>query len=226
MSWTTNTTAPQVQTTPSSSAIDAATSSSFTMAAKTRNCSSSLVPLQRLECVRVSRNIRRNGSRFYVADVFLQRSAARCRLSESVYRASPASQLSPLAMRDFIMAEREPDFVVERRFSEFRWLRDGVVALIRANGGHVSMCVDCQELVQVAIASKHQYWTVRRLFGSKQQRFALLSAFVNDLLVLTTSAARGSLTSIVAESCIVREGVAVMLHEFLKRSFQPSLGII
>ena len=221
-----NTTAPQGQTTPSSSTIDAATSSSFTLAAKTRNRSSPFVPLQRLECVRVSRNIRRSGSRFYVADVFLQRSATRCRLSESVYRASPASQLSPLAMCDFMMAEREPDFVVERRFSEFRWLRDGVVALIWANGGHVSTCVDCQELVQVVIASKHQYWTVRRLFGSKQQRFALLSAFVNDLLALTTSATRGSLTTIVVESCIVRERVAEMLHEFLKRSFQPSLGII
>ncbi|CAI5733918.1 unnamed protein product [Hyaloperonospora brassicae] len=223
----TTTTTTTTTTTPVSSALDTATSSAVTRTTKTRDRSGSLVSsLQRLECVRVSKSIYRSGSHFYVVDVFLQRSAARCRLSESVYRASPASQLSRRTMRDFLMAEREPDFVVERRFFEFRQLRDAIAAVVRANGAHVDTCVDCRGLVRVARTSKHQYWTMRRLFGNTKQRRTLVSTFVNDLLARAIGVTRESRTGDMEKSCIVREQVAELLQEFLKRRFQPSLGII
>jgi hypothetical protein len=191
------------------------------------------VPAQRFECVRVAKKLRRNGRRVYVAGVFLQRSDVRRRLSECVYKTSPASKLSAEAMRAFMMAEREPDFVVERHFSDFRRLRGDAVALVGANAAHAKTCAECQDLLRVVLSPKHQHWTVRRLFGSKEQRFALLTAFVNDLLTLTASTGErttsGSITEdLVAEnqSCRVRERVAELLQEFLKRSYTPSLGII
>ncbi|CAH0491421.1 unnamed protein product [Peronospora farinosa] len=207
--------------------LDAA---SLTLSPKLRGRSGSFVPLQRFECIRVAKKIRRNGHRFYVAAVFLQRNSARCRLSESVYKASPASKLSPQAMRNFMMTEREPDFVVERRFSEFRKLRKDVVALLRFNGTHVKVCTDCQDLLRAMVRPKHRNWTLKRMFGNKEQRFALLTTFVNDLLTLTISVGEHTTSSSVTEGmekdCSIREQVAEMLQEFFKPSYQPSLGII
>ncbi|KAF1784553.1 Phox homologous domain [Phytophthora cactorum] len=178
---------------------------------KARSRSGSFVPLQRFECVRVAKKLRRDGHRLYVAAVFLHRSEAQRRLSECVYKVTPASKLSSEAMHAAMMAERQPDFVVERRFSEFRQLRDSVVALVRADGAHVK-------------TPKHQNWTVKRMFGNKEQRFALLTAFVDDLLALTASGSIAQETD--ANDCKVRERVAEMLQEFLKRKYKDSLGII
>ncbi|CAI5744514.1 unnamed protein product [Peronospora destructor] len=207
--------------------LDAA---SWTSPPKIRGRSGSFVPLQRYECIRVAKKIRRNGHRFYVAAVFLQRSAARRRLSEGVYKTLPAFKLSPQAMRDFMMTEREADFVVERRFSEFRLLRNDIVALPRANGTHVKVCTDCQELLCAMLRPNHRNWTLKRMFGNKEQRFALLTTFVNDLLTLMVSVGEhtisGSVTEGMEKDCSIREQVAEMLQEFLKPSYQPSLGII
>ncbi|CAI5737472.1 unnamed protein product [Peronospora destructor] len=178
--------------------LDAA---SWTSPPKIRGRSGSFVPLQRYECIRVAKKIRRNGHRFYVAAVFLQRSAARRRLSE-----------------------------VERRFSEFRLLRNDIVALPRANGTHVKVCTDCQELLCAMLRPNHRNWTLKRMFGNKEQRFALLTTFVNDLLTLMVSVGEhtisGSVTEGMEKDCSIREQVAEMLQEFLKPSYQPSLGII
>ncbi|CAH0482159.1 unnamed protein product [Peronospora belbahrii] len=207
--------------------LESTTSRSYTKPCGLR---SSIVPLQRLECVRVAKKIQRNGHRFYVAAAFLQRSAARRRLSECVYKTLPASKLSPQAMRDFMMTEREPDFVVERRFSEFRHLRNDAVALARSNGAHVKTCPDCQDLLRMLLSSKHRNWTVKRMFGNKEHQFALLTTFVNDLLTLTVSVVEcvscGNVTEDMDKSCRIREQVAERLEEFLKPSYEPTLGII
>ncbi|KAG3012317.1 hypothetical protein JG687_00003758 [Phytophthora cactorum] len=205
-------------------ALHAAASSPSTPSPKARSRSGSFVPLQRFECVRVAKKLRRDGHRLYVAAVFLHRSEAQRRLSECVYKVTPASKLSSEAMHAAMMAERQPDFVVERRFSEFRQLRDSVVALVRADGAHVKTCVDCQDLLRVVLSPKHQNWTVKRMFGNKEQRFALLTAFVDDLLALTASGSIAQETD--ANDCKVRERVAEMLQEFLKRKYKDSLGII
>ncbi|CAI5744515.1 unnamed protein product [Peronospora destructor] len=194
--------------------LDAA---SWTSPPKIRGRSGSFVPLQRYECIRVAKKIRRNGHRFYVAAVFLQRSAARRRLSEGVYKTLPA----------FMMTEREPDFVVEHRFSEFRQLRNDIVALPRANGTHVKVCTDCQDLLCAMLRPNHRNWTLKRMFGNKEQRFALLTTFVDDLLTLTVSVGEHTISgSGMEKDCSIREQVAEMLQEFLKPSYQPSLGII
>ncbi|KAG6619940.1 uncharacterized protein IUM83_05731 [Phytophthora cinnamomi] len=197
-------------------------------ASNARGRRSSFVPLQRLECVRVAKNLRRNGHRLYVAGVFYKRSEARRRLSDCVYKASAASKLSPEAMRALMMAEREPDYVVERRFSEFRQLRDSVAALVRAHGAE---CADCQDLQHVMLGPQHQNWTVKRMFGNKEQRFALLTTFLNDLVALTDE--RHSCGSIAEDiggvggkRCSARDRVAELLQKFIKRNYQPSLGII
>ena len=133
-------------------------------------------------------------------------------------------------MHDYMMTEREPDFVVERQFSEFRQLRHEIVALPRSNGTHVKVCTDCQDLLRAMLHPKHRNWTWKRMFGTKEQRFALLTTFVNDLLThmvrigeLTTS---GSVMEGMEKDCSIREQVAEMLQIFFKPSYQPSLGII
>ncbi|OWZ22874.1 hypothetical protein PHMEG_0002366 [Phytophthora megakarya] len=214
--------------TPSQSVVvplHTATSAPSTPSPTSYHGSGSFVPIQRFECVRVAKKLRRNSRHVYVAGVFLQRSEARRRLSAYAYRASPASKLSPEAMRTVMMAEREPNFVVERRFSEFRRLRDNVAALVRADGAHVKACAECQDLLQVVRSPNFQNWTVKRMFRSKEQRFALLTTFVNDLLTLTTSASERTSTTEEID-CSVRERVAQLLQEFLKRKYRASLGII
>ncbi|ETI35574.1 hypothetical protein F441_17991 [Phytophthora nicotianae CJ01A1] len=206
-------------------ALHAAGSSPSTPSPKTRSRSGSFLPLQRFECVRVAKKLRRDGHRLYVASVFLHRSEAQRRRSEGVYKVTPASKLSVEAMHAVMMAERQPDFVVERRFSEFRQLRDRVTALVRADAAHVKTCVDCQDLLRVVLSPKHRNWTVRRMCGNKEQRFALLTAFVNDLLMLTSGSITHE-TSAVAKHCKVRVQVAEMLQDFLKREYEDSLGII
>lgn len=191
----------------------------------------SFVPLQRLECVRVAKKLRRNGHRLYVVGVFYKRSEARRRLSDCVYKASVASKLPPDAMSALIMSEREPDYVVEHRFSEFRELRACVAALVRANCAHSVECAGCQNLQRVMVSPQHQNWTVKRMFGNKEQRFALLTTFVNDLLALMGErSTSGSITEETggagSADCSVRERVLELLQKFLKRSYQPSLGII
>ncbi|POM58388.1 Hypothetical protein PHPALM_36966 [Phytophthora palmivora] len=196
---------------------------------KSRSRSGSFVPLQRFECVRVAKKLRRNGQRVYVASVFLQRSEARRRLSECVYKASPVAKLSPEAIHSVMIAEREPDFVVEHRFSEFRQLRDSIVTLVRTNRAHVKSCAECQDLLELVLSPKHQNWTMKRMFSTKEQRFAMLTTFVNDLLTLTANInGHGNVVEEMVgdKDCRVRESVSTMLQEFLKREYKASLGII
>ncbi|KAE8958051.1 hypothetical protein PR002_g30990 [Phytophthora rubi] len=217
--------------TPSQAVVHAA-SSSPSSAPKARAPRNSFVPLQRLECVRVAKKLRRNGHRLYVAGVFYKRNEARRRLSDCVYKASAASKESPEAMHTLMMSEREPDYVVEHRFSEFRQLRDSVAALVRANRAHGLECAGCQDLQCVIRSPQHQNWTVKRMLGNKETRFALLTKFLNDLLALagerTTS---GSITEefggavSIGDDCSVLEQVSELLQKFLKRNYQPSLGI-
>lgn len=92
-------------------------------------------------------------------------------------------------------------------------------------------CVDCQDLLRVALSPEHQNWAVRRMFGNKEQRFALLTTFMNDLLTLTTDAggrpSSGSSTQETdSKDCKMLEQVAEMLQDFLKREYKDSLGII
>ncbi|KAF4141885.1 hypothetical protein GN958_ATG08916 [Phytophthora infestans] len=211
--------------------LHTAGSSSSTPSVNARSRSSSVVPLQRFECVRVAKKLRRDGHRLYVASVFLHRSEAQRRRSECVYKVTPASTLSAEAMHAAMMAERQPDFLVERRFSEFRRLRNSVTELVRTDTAHMKTCVDCQDLLRVALSPEHQNWTVRRMFGNKEQRFALLTTFMNDLLTLTTDAggrpSSGSSTQETdSKDCKMLEQVAEMLQDFLKREYKDSLGII
>ncbi|KAL3672233.1 hypothetical protein V7S43_002895 [Phytophthora oleae] len=204
-------------------ALHAGGSLPSTASPNTRSRSGSFVPLQRIEYVRVAKKLRRDGRCVYVASVFFQRNEARRRLSECVYKASPASKMSPEAMRAFMMAEREPDYSVEHPFSKFRQLRDSVVVLARGSRAHLKTCAGCQELLRGMADPKHQHWTVKRLFGNKEQRFALLTTFVNDLLTLTASS--GSMDAS-GKDCEVREAVGKLVQEFFKREYKQSLGII
>ncbi|KAL4109603.1 hypothetical protein PRIC1_001302 [Phytophthora ramorum] len=218
-------TSPRVLT-PSQAASLALTAASSSTP-NIRGPSGSIAPLQRIECVRVAKKLRRNGHRLYVVAVYLQRSEAHRRLSECVYKVSPASKLSPEAMSALMMAEREPNYSVEHRFSEFRELRDSVAGLVRASEAHAKSCAACQDLLRVML--KHQNWTVKRMFGSSEQRFALLTAFLNDLLALTASAgerATSGSSSDEDKDCRVREQVAGLLQKFLKRRYSDSTGII
>lgn len=214
-------------------ALHAASACSSVSSSKTRSRSGSFVPLQRLECVRVAKKLRRRGHRVYAINVFYQRSEARRRLSDCVYKASPAGKLSPEAMRAFMMAEREPDFTVEHRLNDFRELRANVLELVRHNSAHVKSCVDCQDLLRLLLSKQHQNWTVKLVFAGKARRFALLTSFLNDLLTLTAAADERTTSGCITEEmagvdgeCTARERVAELLQEFLRRSYQPSLGII
>ncbi|KAK1932059.1 hypothetical protein P3T76_012559 [Phytophthora citrophthora] len=221
----TSSTSPQVFTPSQASvvALHAGASPPSTPSTNTRSRSGSFVPLQRIEYVRVAKKLRRDGRWVYVASVFLQRNEARRRLSEGVYKVSPASKLSPEAVRAFMMAEREPDYSVEHPFSEFRQLRDSAVMLAKGNKTHLKTCTGCQELLRGVANPKHQNWTVKRLFGNKEQRFALLTTFVNDLLKL----AAGNVSVDAGEKdCQVREEVGKLVQEFFKREYRQSLGII
>lgn len=223
----TSSTSPRVFTPSQASvvALQAGTSSPSTPSPNTRSRSGSFVPLQRIEFVRVAKKLRRDGRWVYVASVFLQRNEARRRLSEGVYKVSPASKLSPEAMRAFMMAEREPDYSVEHPFSEFRRLRDSVAGLAKGSKAHLKSCAGCQELLRGVADPKHQYWTVKRLFGNKEQRFALLTTFVNDLLTLAAgNVSTGMDTG--ERGCQVREEVGKLVQDFFKREFRQSLGII
>ncbi|KAG7397833.1 hypothetical protein PHYBOEH_012095 [Phytophthora boehmeriae] len=230
----TSTASPSVLT-PSHTSVVALNGPSVSSSTSDPKCRarSASVPLHRLECVRVTKTLRRQGHRVYAVGVFLQRTEARRRLSDCVYSVSPTSKLSPEAMRAFMMAEREPDFTVERRLSAFRQLRAAVLQLVNSKEAHVKSCSDCQDLLGLLLSRQQQNWTVKLVFGGKERRFALLSAFLNDLLTLTASAEERTTSGSVAEEvdgeekeCGVRNRVAEMMQEFLKRSYQPSLGII
>ncbi|RLN60017.1 hypothetical protein BBP00_00006192 [Phytophthora kernoviae] len=173
-------------------ALNGPSASAATSDPKFRARRASFVPLQRLKCVRVTKKLRRRGHRVYAIGVLLQRTEARRHLSDCVYKVSPASNLSPEAMQAFMMAEREPDFTVERRLSEFRELRANVLQLVRSKRAHVKSCADCQDLLRLLWSRQQQNWTMKLVFSGKERRFALLSAFLNDLLALTAKCGNAS----------------------------------
>ncbi|RLN89615.1 hypothetical protein BBJ28_00014455 [Nothophytophthora sp. Chile5] len=198
-----------------------------------RSRSGSFVPAQRMECVRVCKKLRRGGHSVFVVNVYLHRSTDRRRLSDCVYKPTAASTFSPEAMRDFMMAEREPDFVVEHRFSEFLQLHAQIGALLGPSNAHLKTCADCQDVLRVLLSRQRQTWAIKHAFLRSKARFGLLASFVNDLLTLTAGAGERTTSGSLAEEmvgvegdCSVQEQVADLVQNFLKRSFQPSLGII
>jgi len=208
---------------------------------RTRSRASSLAPpLQRVEYVEVQSKLRRGGRSLYVVDVYLQRRSERQRLSDCAYSAPATSSFSKQALVDLMRAERESDYRVEHRFSDFVKLRARLQVLVRHASS--SDCADCRELEALAACKRYMALPLRRVFSTERARRELLTSFVNDALDMAARFSElieeededkdededqdegdGRSTD---EGCAVRAQAVALVDAFLRKPFESSLGII
>lgn len=210
---------------------------------RTRSRGSSFAsPLQRVEYVEVQAKLRRGGRSLYVVDVYLQRRSERQRLSDCAYSAPATSSFSKQALADLMRAERESDYRVEHRFSDFVELRARLQALVRH--ARPSACTDCRALEALAARKRYMALPLRRVFSTERARRELLAGFVNDALDMAARFSEliedeeeereaqdddnhderdGRSTD---EGCAARAQAVALVDAFLRKPFESSLGII
>lgn len=179
--------------------------------------SASAAALDRIEFLEVTKKVKRDGVSYYVIDVYLRRTDLIQRASESVYSSALVSQVSPTAMHDMMLRDREPDYQVEHRFAAFRELKHALQSMASK---HADACTHCRTLHAYLAHSDNQSWTVKRLVKSSASRLELLEKFVNGVLSLTSE------SDAINRVCFANEAVTEMVERFFRRRYNRSLGII
>lgn len=173
--------------------------------------------LNRMEYLDVAKKVKRDGTSYYVIDVYLHRSEHLQRASASAYSPTAASPISVSDMRELMLAEREPDYQVEHRFTAFQELKN---ALQRVSKQHADYCTHCQTLHAYLEHSDNQAWTLKRILKTGAARQKLLSNFINGVLSLTSETESNN------RFCRVNGDVTDLVERFLRRRYEETLGII
>ncbi|KAF1332436.1 hypothetical protein FI667_g3512, partial [Globisporangium splendens] len=173
--------------------------------------------LNRIECVNVTKKIKRRGLSCYVIDVYLYRSESLSRVSDLVDSSSSTSRTSISELRELMLAECEPAYQIEHRFADFQELKS---ALQRVTKEHVPYCSHCQTLNAFLGHRNNCSWGLKRIIKSKAQRKVMLSNFANGVLSLTSECE--------ASNCVCRlsRDVTSLMKRFVRRQYVESLGII
>ncbi|KAF1332585.1 hypothetical protein FI667_g3500, partial [Globisporangium splendens] len=117
----------------------------------------------------------RDGVTYYVLDVYLNRSTATTRLPTNLSKTR--TQLS---------CTTRPDYQIERRFSEFRHLREQIFEAAAANMRF--RCPHCNAFMSYLRLNMQQPSALVKLFGTApEHRLAILPPFINELLTLARS---------------------------------------
>uniref|UniRef100_K3X9T1 PX domain-containing protein n=1 Tax=Globisporangium ultimum (strain ATCC 200006 / CBS 805.95 / DAOM BR144) TaxID=431595 RepID=K3X9T1_GLOUD len=173
--------------------------------------------LNRIECVNVTKKIKRRGLSLYVIDVHVYRSESLSRVSDLVDSSSATSRTSMSELRELLLADREPAYQIEHRFVDFQELKS---ALQRVAKKHAAYCSHCQTLNAFLGHRNNSSWRFKRIVKSKAQRKVMLSNFVNGVLSLTSECEANN------RVCRVNRDVSSLVERFVRRQYVESLGII
>lgn len=193
--------------------------------------------LAHIDAMRIARVVKRNGHRHFVLSVFLRRSQPTTKLTlisatERYFRTRPNPQFQHTSSSggDAAEPDGEPDYEVERRFSEFVELRHALLSVAssishdrRSVGARE--CVFCSELLAFLEHEKKRQprHALQYATTSSRRMSELLTAFTRDVVALVTSATSNSDSQAVCEAALQ---AAALLADFLHRPRDSSLGII
>lgn len=167
----------------------------------------SIARLKKIASLRVKSFVRRNGTLYYVIDVFLHKPSSRI-----LTRAGRSHSGSP---PDSDIHDRAPDFQVERRFSEFTKLRSSVYRLAQSSH-NLMRCGLCDDIVNSTLLGSDQPKRYMSFMLSNTSIAHTLTQFLRSLMRITmciNGRGRGDGAS---SECVAREQIPQLLLIFLQ----------
>ncbi|KAF1332602.1 hypothetical protein FI667_g3526, partial [Globisporangium splendens] len=171
-----------------------------------------MTSLRKIEAIQVNRFVERGDAICYVIDVFLQKSESRIptnnrsKQSKSFIRdASGCESSANLALT------REPDFQVERCFSEFIKLRSAIYRLAQTSHS-LLRCQFCNDVVNSILLSSSQPKRFMNLLFTRNVKARILHKFMNSLMDMTLRSKKNN----GCRACEGQEQIPQLLFAFLQ----------
>uniref|UniRef100_K3WE19 PX domain-containing protein n=1 Tax=Globisporangium ultimum (strain ATCC 200006 / CBS 805.95 / DAOM BR144) TaxID=431595 RepID=K3WE19_GLOUD len=161
-----------------------------------------LAYLQTIERIEINHTRVRDGVTYYILDVYLYH--FNTRLPSNLNNPQKASRyLSTRRSND-----RQPDYQVERRFSDFCYLRRFVYELVCRNPQY--QCEHCNKFIMYVRFHSHQPRGLAKLFASTDTRKTILAAFLNDFLRMALRKEKQN------RKCVSEDHVPHLLEAFVR----------
>lgn len=154
-----------------------------------------LLLLQRIESIQATHCGRRDGRTYYSIAIYLRQFQSRIPTSSRKH-SDPS-----------FVTSGEPHFQIERRFSEFRKLRD----CIHKHAFDCGFCSFCGDVLQYVYCSESQPRLLTPVFKGPDQVLSMLTTFLNDLLELSVGSKSSN-----SRVCEGRERIPSRLAAFLR----------
>lgn len=169
------------------------------------SASGSLAFLTSVERVEIREAVQRGGVTFYVLDVFLFHTDSRLPTLVNNPRRASASRVAPACCQ---RRSGEPDFRVERRYSDFERLRAQVRCWACMDA--VVMCDFCDNIVKYTRFEPRQPRFLVKIATGVEQRKRILASFINDFVLLAQFSQHRNVR------CEAREHVPTLIESFIR----------
>uniref|UniRef100_K3WE18 PX domain-containing protein n=1 Tax=Globisporangium ultimum (strain ATCC 200006 / CBS 805.95 / DAOM BR144) TaxID=431595 RepID=K3WE18_GLOUD len=156
-----------------------------------------------IERIEINRTRVRDGVTYYVLDVYLYHVASRLPTNLNNLRRSQSVCTSRVARED-----AQPDYQVERRFSEFCELRQSVYDSVSKNP-HFN-CRHCSVFVEYVRFNGRQPRSFVKLMSGINKRKMILSEFMNAFLRMAQN------KELQNRKCLAEDQVPHLLEEFVR----------
>jgi hypothetical protein len=171
-----------------------------------------MTSLRKIEAIQINRFVGRGDTIYYVIDVFLQKPESRIPTNN---RSKQSKSFVPGAKgcesSASLASTREPDFQVERRFSEFTKLRSAVYRLAQTSHS-LLRCQFCNDVVNSILLSSNQPKRFMNLLFTRNVKARILHKFVNSLMDMTLRSKKNN----GCRECKGQEQIPQLLFAFLQ----------
>lgn len=176
----------------------------------------SVTSLRRIDAVRIDSFVKRNGTLFYVIDVFLQRPESRIpttiRDTKRQQQQHKQYELMPSDTATTAASRRQPDFQVERCFSEFAKLRSKLYK--QAQTSHSMLrCSFCDAIVNSTLLSAHQPKRFMNVLFTRNVLAKVLTKYLSHLLAITLRSKKNN----GCRACTGQEQIPQLVLAFLRQ---------
>lgn len=180
----------------------------------------SVTSLRKIDAVKIDSFVERNGTLYYVIDVFLQRPESRIPTTIRDFKNQQQQQHKQyeLVGDNYTTANRQPDFQVERCFSEFSKLRSKLYH--QAQTSHSMLrCSFCDDIVNSTLLSAHQPKRFMNVFFTRKVLAKVLTKYLSHLLEITLRSKKNN----GCRACAGQELIPQLVLAFLRQPETPAL---
>lgn len=177
----------------------------------------SVTSLRKIDAVKIDSFVERNGTLYYVIDVFLQQPESRIPTNIRDFKNNQQQHKQyELAASD--SSNRQPDFQVERCFSEFTKLRSKLYH--QAQTSHSMLrCSFCDAIVNATLLSAHQPKRFMNVLFTRNVLAKVLTKYLSHLLEITLRSKKNN----GCRACTGQEQIPQLVLAFLRQPETPTL---